>query len=163
MIATPALWLEAIVVGVVATLAMDAFVLLRKRLWGVASLDYRMVGRWIGHMFHGQFHHAQIAAAQATRNERALGWSVHYLIGIVFALGLVALSGPTPSFEACVFVGLVTSAAPFFVMQPALGAGFAAGKTPRPWISRASTLLTHGVFGLGLFLGTWVYSGVFQT
>jgi hypothetical protein len=38
------------------------------------------------------------------------------------------------------------------VMQPAMGAGIAAGRTPRPWMARVHSVLTHGVFGLGLYV-----------
>ncbi|WP_264346966.1 DUF2938 domain-containing protein [Rheinheimera sp. MM224] len=37
-------------------------------------------------------------------------------------------------------------------MQPALGSGIAASKTPSPAKARLKSLLTHSVFGLGLYL-----------
>jgi hypothetical protein len=42
-------------------------------------------------------------------------------------------------------------AAPFLLMQPALGAGIAAAKTPNPTAARLRSLMTHAVFGLGLY------------
>jgi hypothetical protein len=48
-------------------------------------------------------------------------------------------------------VGLLTVAAPFLVMQPAMGAGLAARRTPNPNMSRLRSLATHGVFGAGLY------------
>jgi hypothetical protein len=47
---------------------------------------------------------------------------------------------------------------PFFVMQPAFGAGVAASKTPRPAQARLRSLMTHGVFGVGLYAGAWLVS-----
>jgi hypothetical protein len=41
---------------------------------------------------------------------------------------------------------------PFFVMQPAMGAGIAASRTPTPWRNRLRSLATHAVFGCGLYL-----------
>jgi hypothetical protein len=41
---------------------------------------------------------------------------------------------------------------PFFVMQPALGAGIAASKTPSPAQARLRSVATHAVFGIGLYL-----------
>lgn len=35
-------------------------------------------------------------------------------------------------------------------MQPAMGGGFAASRTPRPWNSRLQTLPTHAIFGFAL-------------
>ena len=55
---------EIIVLGVGATLLMDLWALARKRWFGVAALDYAWVGRWLGHMRHGQFRHAAIGKAR---------------------------------------------------------------------------------------------------
>jgi hypothetical protein len=41
---------------------------------------------------------------------------------------------------------------PFLVMQPALGFGFAAAKNPHPVRARFKTLMTHSVFGVGLYV-----------
>jgi Protein of unknown function (DUF2938) len=43
-------------------------------------------------------------------------------------------------------------AAPLLVMQPAMGAGLFASKTPTPWKSCMRSLLNHSVFGVGLYL-----------
>jgi hypothetical protein len=53
-------------------------------------------------------------------------------------------------------VGIGTVAAPFLLMQPGMGAGMAASRTPAPNAARLQSLLTHAVFGLGLYLGGWV-------
>jgi hypothetical protein len=49
-------------------------------------------------------------------------------------------------------MGVVTVVAPLFVLQPALGAGIASSKTPRPLFNSLKSLVTHVVFGIGLFL-----------
>jgi hypothetical protein len=41
--------------------------------------------------------------------------------------------------------------APLFVMQPAMGSGFAASKTPTPLKNCLRSLANHTVFGLGLY------------
>jgi hypothetical protein len=45
----------------------------------------------------------------------------------------------------------VTVAAPLFVLQPALGAGIASSKAPNPNAARLRSVLTHAVYGLGLY------------
>jgi len=47
--------------------------------------------------------------------------------------------------------GLATVAAPFLLMQPGMGAGIAASRSPRPGVARVQSLLTHAVFGVGLY------------
>jgi hypothetical protein len=45
---------------------------------------------------------------------------------------------------------------PFLVMQPAMGAGIAASRTRNPGAARLQSLVTHAVFGLGLYTGGWI-------
>jgi hypothetical protein len=56
------------------------------------------------------------------------------------------------SLRPALLVGIVTVAAPFLVMQPGMGAGIAASRTPKPAVARINSLLTHAIFGLGLYL-----------
>lgn len=59
-------------------------------------------------------------------------------------------AGPriTPS---ALLAGLVTVAVPWLVMQPGFGMGIAASRTPNPTAARLRSLVTHLVFGLGLY------------
>ncbi|MEL0027365.1 MAG: DUF2938 domain-containing protein [Perlucidibaca sp.] len=143
-----------IITGAGATLVTDA--------WGLAR--YGLVGRWFGHMRHGRFHHAAIARAEPVTGERLIGWSAHYLIGIAFAALLVLLTGPgwlqAPTLAPALLFGLTTVAAPFLLMQPGMGAGIAAARTPAPGKARLHSLITHAVFGLGLYLTATLISGV---
>jgi len=147
--------LDAILIGCGATLFMDLWAAVQQRIFGVTPLNYALVGRWIGHLLRGRVAHRSIAAAPAIPGEAALGWSAHYAIGIGFAALLLAVCGldwarnPTPG--PALLTGIATVVAPFFVLQPALGAGIAARKTPRPNIARLRSLVTHTVFGIGLY------------
>lgn len=141
--------------GIGATMVMDLWSWLL-RCMGIATLDYAMLGRWCGHWFKGVWFHRSIKASAVIPGERACGWALHYLTGIVFAAAFVAEVGPQwlgqPSLASASVFGVSTVLLPWLLLQPALGAGIAAAKTPRPWASRAASLATHAVFGLGLFL-----------
>jgi hypothetical protein len=41
--------------------------------------------------------------------------------------------------------------APWFVLQPGMGAGIAASRTPNPRAARLRNLATHTAYGIGLF------------
>lgn len=150
----------AILVGVGATAMMDFWAIARKRLFGISPPDYGLVGRWLAHMSYGRFRHDSIAAARPMRGERLLGWTAHYLIGIAFAATLFCIWGlewlQHPTIGPALAVGIGTVAAPFFLMQPGMGAGIAARRTPRPGAARLQSLLTHGIFGLGLYASGWI-------
>jgi hypothetical protein len=152
----------AFLIGAGATLVMDLWAIVRKRLLGIPSLDYALVGRWLVHLTRGQFRHDSIAASPSVQGERLLGWTAHYAIGIAFAAALLALWGLdwaySPTIGPALIVGLGSVAAPFLVMQPGMGAGIAASRTPRPGAARINSLVTHGIFGIGLYAAAWVLS-----
>lgn len=142
-------------VGIGATAVMDAWLLLLSRL-GVPTTSFALVGRWVGHLPRGRFAHAAISKAEPVEFELGLGWLTHYLIGIAYAGLLVAVQGAAwleqPTYLPALVLGVVTVAAPWFVMQPAMGAGFAATKTPAPLKNCLRSLANHAVFGTGLYL-----------
>jgi hypothetical protein len=153
--------------GAGATLATDLWALARQRLLGIPPPDWSQVGRWLGHMPRGRFRHASIRSAPAVPGERVIGWTAHYLTGVAFAAilplvwGVAWFGKPTPG--PALLVGLVTVLAPMLVMQPGMGAGIAASATPRPWAARLQSVVTHGVFGAGLFLSALVADALFST
>ncbi len=54
--------------------------------------------------------------------------------------------------------GIVTTLVPFLIMQPSFGLGFAAAKTPNPNQVRLKSLMTHTVFGVGLYIWAFLLS-----
>ncbi len=146
---------EAVIVGIGATALMDLWLLLLGRM-GVPTMDFALLGRWVGHLFHGRFAHDAIRRAPPVAAELGLGWLTHYVVGISFAAILVALVGASwlanPSLLPAVAWGLVTASAPLFVLQPAMGAGIASSRTPAPLTNSLRSLANHAVFGLGLYL-----------
>lgn len=147
-------------VGVGATLIMDLWGLARQPLFGIAPPNYALVGRWLAHMPAGRFRHVAIADSAPRPGERVIGWVAHYLIGVAFAGLLTAIGGPAwinrPTPGLALAVGLITVLAPFLLMQPAMGAGIAASRTANPAAARWQSLITHGVFGLGLYVAAVV-------
>ncbi|WP_416052393.1 DUF2938 domain-containing protein [Cupriavidus basilensis] len=152
----------ALLIGAGATVVMDIWAAARERLLGIRPLDYALVGRWLAHLVRGRVCHHPIAASPSVQGERLLGWIAHYLIGIAFAATLLAFWGlgwaRHPTLGPALMVGIGSVAAPFFVMQPAMGAGIAASRTPRPGVARLHSVVTHGIFGLGLYGAGWVAS-----
>lgn len=145
---------KIILIGIGATAVMDGWLVLLKRL-GVPTLNFAFIGRWAGHLVRGTFAHAAIAKSPPVRGELALGWAMHYAIGIGFAALLVAVQGmqwtKQPTLLPALAVGVATVAAPLFVMQPAMGAGIASSKTPTPLKNCLRSVANHTVFGLGLY------------
>jgi hypothetical protein len=123
-------------------------------------MSYGLVGRWLAYLPRGRFRHSPIAASPPVRGEVLIGWTAHYAIGVAFAATLLVLSGPDwacyPTLGPALLVGVVSVAAPFLVMQPGMGAGIAASRTANPTAARFNSLLTHTIFGLGLYVAARV-------
>mgnify|MGYP000947190013 CR=1 FL=1 len=153
--------------GAGATLAVDVWALARRRWFGVALPNYGLVGRWFAYMPRGQFRHASIASAAPMPGERLLGWGAHYAIGIGFAALLPLLWGSAwlqqPSLPPALLVGLGSVAAPLLLMQPAMGLGIAASRAPRPAAARRQSLITHAVFGFGLYAAARAADALFAS
>lgn len=151
-------WLFTLIIGAGATAVMDLWGVIRKPLLGIAPPNYALVGRWLAHMTRGRFRHDAIAAASPMRGERVIGWTAHYLIGITFAALLLSIWpawAQHPTLGPALVVGIGTVAAPFLLMQPSMGAGIAAARTPHPAAARWQSLITHAVFGVGLYATAW--------
>lgn len=148
-------------IGIGATAVMDLWLMLLKAL-GVPTLNFALLGRWVGHMPQGQWAHAAIAKASPVHGEGALGWAVHYVTGLAFATLLTSVVGlewlRTPTLAPALLFGMGTVILPLFVMQPAMGAGFASSRTRTPILNCVKSLGNHTAFGLGLYVAAVVIS-----
>ncbi|GHA14201.1 hypothetical protein GCM10008090_24980 [Arenicella chitinivorans] len=152
---------QSIFIGIGATLMIDSWAQVLRRAWRIKTLDYALVGRWLGHLTRFTIKHDTITRSPKVAGEVPLGWLAHYLIGIIFAACFLAIIDPQWMLEpkvipATVF-GLVTVSFPFFVLQPSFGVGVASAKSPNPLRARLVSLSTHLAFGFGLFVSAEVY------
>jgi hypothetical protein len=148
--------LGAVAIGIGATLVMDLWNLFLRRTFSIPSLNYCLLGRWLRHIRDGTLRHTSITAAAQKPFECTVGWIAHYTIGVVFALVFVALTSDDwlarPTLLPAMLYGIATVVFPFFIMQPSFGLGIAASRTPKPTQARLKSLVTHTVFGVGLYV-----------
>ena len=152
-------WLEGALIGVIATIAMDLWALVAKHVLRWPTSNWALVGRWFGHMPSGRFVHRSIGDAAPVRGELALGWAAHYVIGIAYGVGFVLLVrdvAPGRTLASALAFALALLVFPWLVMQPALGSGPFASRTPRPNLARLVSVSMHTAFGIGLYLGARV-------
>lgn len=151
---------RSLVIGIGATALLDLWTLLLNRVFGWPLPNWGFVGRWFGHIPQGRFAHQNIATSSPVRNELAVGWIGHYLVGILFAAALLAIWGldwaRNPTLLPALIVGLVTVGCGWFILQPGLGLGVAASKRPDANRIRALNIANHIVFGIGLFLSALI-------
>ena len=154
----------AIVVGIGATLLTDVWNLFLKRAFGIPSLNLCMLGRWIGHMRGGTFRHDSIVAVPKSPFECAIGWIAHYAIGIGLTLAFFACVSADwlarPTLLPPLLFGVATVVFPLFILQPSLGLGVASSRTPDPARARLKSLMTHTVFGVGVWASAFAVNAV---
>ena len=158
---------KPILVGLGATVIMDIWAVILLRTFKISSPNYCFVGRWLGHMPAGIFKHDNIAAAQHKTAECTIGWIAHYVVGVSYALILVVTTSghwlARPSLLPALLVGMGTVVIPYFIMQPCFGLGMAAAKTPNPNQARLRSLMSHAVFGFGLYLSALLLNHVYPS
>ena len=146
----------AIFMGLGATLTFDLWGLFLKHAFQITPSNICLVGRWLRYMPAGTFTHSNLGSAPRKSAECTVGWIAHYLIGVTFAVVFVACAGAQwlqrPTLLPAIGFGVVTVLAPFSIMQPAFGLGFAAAKLSNPTPARLRTLMNHTAFGVGLYL-----------
>jgi hypothetical protein len=153
---------EAVLVGLGATLLIDLWALFLRRAFSIPSLNLCLLGRWVLYIPEGKIVHESITATPQKSHECAVGWITHYLIGTAFALLFVLLASGSwlarPTLLPALAFGIATTLVPFFTMQPSFGLGVAASKAPHPNRARLKSLMTHSVFGVGLYVCAYVLS-----
>ncbi|MDJ1017967.1 MAG: DUF2938 domain-containing protein [Paracoccaceae bacterium] len=147
--------LIGIAMGVGGTLAMDVWAWVLNRAAGQPMPNWAMPGRWLAHISRGRVFHDDIGKAEPVGGERGLGWALHYGVGVIYGLLFIFIMGEDwraePTFWPVWVFSILTIAAGWFLLQPGMGLGWAASKTPNPWKARVMGLIAHTMFALGMF------------
>ena len=149
--------LEVLVVGVAGAIGMDLGQRLMQLVLGWPPSNWAMIGRWALNLPKGKLVHEDIGEEEPMPNELAVGWVVHYLVSITYGgiyifvtrVLLDAKLGFVPAVGFAIAIVLIT----WFVIQPMMGAGPAASKTPKPWVTRMHDLGSHFFYGVGMWVG----------
>jgi hypothetical protein len=143
---------------------MDLWAAIVKQALRLPITNWALVGRWFGHMPSGTFRHRNVADAPPVRGELALGWAAHYAIGIaygvMYTLFVAYIAGDVPRLLSALLFSFAMLVFPWLVMQPALGGGVFASRTPRPNLARSISLSMHAAFGIGLYLGSRLLAAI---
>ena len=150
--------LNAVLVGIVATLALDlvagAGVLLH-------AFRIPLFGRWGLYALRGTFRHADIDRAPPLKGENALTIPLHYIAGIVLVLPYLFLldtfSWGNGNLVLAAGYGLATSVIPLFLMLPSMGYGLLGLRHGRDTFWLREILLMHLGYGIGIGIGALLF------
>ena len=152
--------IRGLLMGGLATLCMDILAQILKFGFNIPPANWTLIGRWFATLPSGVFHHQDITQSPSKPFETTIGWIAHYGIGIAYAYVLLVLAGPdwlqAPTVLPPLLIGWVTVGAGWFILQPGMGAGWAASKPANKWQVRFLNILGHTIFGLGLYAGAFL-------
>ncbi len=144
-------------VGACGTAAMDVWALVLYFVFRQPKPNWGLVGRWFLWVPRGFMFHKDIALEKGYWFEEEAGWIAHYVTGIVYAGALMLWQGKAwianPTLLPTLILSWLTVGAGWFILQPGMGAGWAASKRPNPWKIRVMNLVAHTWFGLGMWAG----------
>lgn len=153
---------QACVAGLFATAVLDLWQRLVFAVIGIPPANWAFVGRWFAYIPRGRLVHRPIGDTAAVEGELALGWSLHYLIGLAYGFAYVGLMvyglDRPPSLLNGVVFGACSVVIPWFILQPGLGIGVMGRLTPKPAIPMLNALANHIVYGIALYAGVWLAS-----
>ncbi len=149
--------LQACAAGIFATVVLDVWQRVLFAVSGIAPANWALIGRWFAHLPRGRVIHRPIGESAAVPGELALGWVMHYLVGLAYGfvyVGLMVygLDRPPSLLNGAVF-GAASVVIPWFILQPGLGIGVMGRLAPNPWVPRLNALSSHILYGVALFTG----------
>ena len=142
--------------GVIATMLLDIWQLALLAMLKIPPSNWRLIGRWFSHMPKGVFVHKDINQATEHTNERALGWTMHYLIGVFYGLGYAVLCDTfrngAPDLLLGLFLGTASVLLAWFCVQPGIGQGPFGKATSNPTRAFFNPLVAHVLYGFFLYV-----------
>jgi hypothetical protein len=149
--------LRSVFIGILATVTMDLLSVTASKLGLIAFLPPRLMGRWFAYLVRGEFLHSDIAQMPPIHYEMAMAVPGHYAVGITLAFVYLSLNSThgvdIHNLAAALGFALCTSLLPWLLMFPAMGYGWFGTHGPPGTRLFPSSLVTHGFYGVGLWLG----------
>ena len=151
---------QGFISGLIATIIFDLFNQSLNYAYNINKPKWFLLGRYFIGFTKGKYFRESIEVDNEENNELLWGYGIHYLIGIIYGLFYVIfnyLFFDYPSLLAAYFFGFITVLGAWcFLMPFAYNLGFFASKSDQQFKILAQNLISHFVFGTGLFIGYYI-------
>ena len=151
---------QGLISGLIATIIFDLFNQSLNYAYNVNKPKWFLLGRYFIGCTRGKYFRKSLEADNEENNELVWGYGIHYLIGLIYGLFYVIfnfLFFGYPSLLAAYSFGFITVLGAWcFLMPFAYNLGFFASKSDQQFKILAQNLISHFVFGTGLFIGYYI-------
>jgi hypothetical protein len=151
--------IEGLISGLIATIIFDIFQQSLNFAYGIEKPKWELIGRYFLGYKRGIFNRVLIIEDELEKNELFWGYLIHYLIGAVYGIFYVSLNElffTYPSILVAYFVGFISVLGAWCYLMPfAFNLGFFASKSENRLKIMSQNLISHFVFGTGLFIGLY--------
>ena len=151
---------QGLISGLIATIIFDLFNQSLNYAYNVNKPKWFLLGRYFIGCTRGKYFRESLEADNEENNELVWGYGIHYLIGLIYGLFYVIfnfLFFGYPSLLAAYSFGFITVLGAWcFLMPFAYNLGFFASKSDQQFKILAQNLISHFVFGTGLFIGYYI-------
>ena len=137
---------QGIISGLIATIFFDLFNQALNFAYNIDKPRWNFLGRYFLGYIEGAFVRKSLFDDDEIDNELFWGYIIHYFIGIIYGLILLAYT----------FGFLTVLGGWCFLMPFAYNLGFFASKAENTFKILSQNLIVHFVFGTGLFFGLYI-------
>ena len=151
---------QGFISGLFATIIFDLFNQSLNYAYNIKKPKWFLLGRYFIGCRRGNYYRVSLEADEEENNELVWGYSIHYLIGIIYGLFYVyfnLLFFDYPSLLIAYLFGFLTVLGAWCYLMPfAYNLGFFASKSDQQYKILSQNLIGHFVFGTGLFIGYYI-------
>ena len=149
--------MQGIISGIVATLIFDLYQLSLSYAYNIQKSKWDLIGRYFVGFKDKIYTRHDIENDTYVGHELLFGYIVHYVVGSMFGIFYVILNKilfNDPSMLLAIIVGFITLFGSWCIIMPfALNIGFFASKKDEQRQIIVQNLISHYIFGTGLFIG----------
>ena len=154
--------LQGIISGLFATIMFDLYHSCTNFAYGVEKPKWNLLGRYFLGYKENKFIRKNLINDEELDNELLWGYFFHYLIGIIYGIFFVIfnfLLFDYPSILLAYIFGFSTVLGAWcFLMPFAYNLGFFGSKSEQRINLLVQNLISHFVFGTGLFIGLYIFN-----
>ena len=152
--------IQGLITGIIATIIFDIFQYSLSFAYGIDKPKWNLIGRYFLGYKKGIYIRHSISEDEQEGEELIWGYLIHYIIGMVYGAFYVLLNKlmfDYPSILLAYFIGFSSVLGAWCYLMPfAFNLGFFASKSEKRLELMSQNLISHFIFGTGLFIGLYI-------